>query len=274
MTINCKGKILNLDSPIVMGILNVTPDSFYDGGTISNEKEVLSQAKKMLREGAKILDLGGYSSRPGANHIPVEKELKRVIPNIKVILKEFPEAIISIDTFRSEVAKAAINEGASIINDISGGDLDNQMWKVVRELQVPYILMHMRGNPQNMEEKTDYRDVTKSVIKSLAKKCVALKQIGVNDIIVDPGFGFAKTIDQNFELLKNLETLNFLDLPILIGLSRKSMIFNTLNISPKEALNGTTALNMIALQKGANILRVHDVKEAYECITLHNNLTQ
>lgn len=272
MTINCKGKILNLDSPIVMGILNVTPDSFYDGGQNLTKNALLSKAAQMIQDGATILDIGGYSSRPNATHISPEEELSRVINAIDVILKEFPEAILSIDTFRANIAHEAINNGAALINDISGGDIDSAMWNVVKEHQVPYIIMHMRGTPQNMQDNTTYKDVTKEVIQELAQKHQKLTQLGIHDVLIDPGFGFAKNIEQNFKLLNELELFQFINAPLLAGLSRKSMIYKTLNTNAENALNGTTALNMIALQKGAKLLRVHDVKEAMECVTLFNKL--
>ena len=222
----------------------------------------------MINEGAAFLDIGGYSSRPGADHISPEEELKRVIQPIEAINREFPEIIISIDTFRASVAKEALDRGAQMINDISGGDLDPKMFELVQSFQVPYILMHMRGTPQNMKERTEYADVVKEIIASISAKLNKLTKIGVNDILVDPGFGFAKTVDQNFEILSKLEALKILGRPLLVGLSRKSMIYKTLNVSPEETLNGTTVVNTLALLKGASILRVHDVKEASEAIEL------
>lgn len=273
MTINCKGKILNLDSPIVMGILNITPDSFYDGGKLNNDKSLLSLAEKHLTDGATILDIGGYSSKPGASLVSANEEENRVLPAIELILKEFPNAILSIDTFRSDIARKAINKGVAIINDISAGDFDDNMFAVVRELNVPYIIMHIQNNPTNMQNNPQYNDVTKEVFNYLAKKVKTLNVLGVNDIIIDPGFGFGKTIEHNYTLLKNLTIFSSLDVPLLIGLSRKSMIHKVLKNNPKESLNGTTALNMIGLQNGANLLRVHDVKQAFECIKLHNQLS-
>lgn len=272
MTINCKGKLLNLDSPIVMGILNITPDSFFDGGRYSSEKQILIKCEHYLNEGASIIDIGGYSSRPNAIHISVEEEITRVIPAIKLVIQQFPDAILSVDTFRSEVAKAALNEGAAIINDISGGDLDSLMYEVVKAYKAPYIMMHMRGTPQTMQKQTSYQNMVKEVTLELAKKVTLLKTMGIADIIIDPGFGFAKTIPQNFELLNSLELFSIIETPVLVGLSRKSMIYETLNIDAAQSLNGTTALHMIALQKGATILRVHDVKEAKECIALFKAL--
>jgi dihydropteroate synthase len=272
MTINCKGTLIDLSTPKVMGILNITPDSFYDGSVLQNENAILAQAEKMLNNGATFLDMGGYSSRPGAIDVPVTEEINRVIPAIELVLKNFPEALISIDTFRSKVAKKAIECGAVIINDISAGMLDEAMLSTVLQLQVPYIMMHMRGTSQTMQSQTDYKNVTLDVLHYFSERIAAARSAGINDLIVDPGFGFAKTIEQNFELLSNLELFKNLNVPLLIGISRKGMIHKTLNITPQEALNGTTALNGIALLKGANILRVHDVKEAVECVELMNKL--
>jgi dihydropteroate synthase len=261
-----------LDSPKVMGILNVTPDSFYDGGKFLTEKELLVQAEKLLIEGADILDIGGYSTRPGAAEISVNEELKRSVGAIKTIMKAFPQALISIDSFRSEVASAAVQEGAIMVNDVSGGELDPDMFNVVSKLNVPYVLMHMRGNPKTMTKLTDYDDVVKAVIDFFHPRLHQLTQLGVKDVVVDPGFGFAKTREQNFEMLGNLDHFGILQKPLLIGLSRKSMVWKTLNIEPKDALNGSTALHSIALTKGASILRVHDVKECVEVVTLVKEL--
>lgn len=269
MTINCKGTLVDLYTPKVMGILNITPDSFYDGGALKTDKDILTQAEKMLAEGAAFLDMGGYSSRPGAADISIDEEMSRVIPAIELVLKQFPEALISIDTFRSAVAQKAVENGAAIINDISAGKLDKHMIPTAAQLQVPYIMMHMRGTPQTMKTLTDYKNVLTEVLNYFSERIATARALGINDLIADPGFGFAKTIDQNFELLSQLELFKNLDIPLLAGLSRKSMIYKTLNTTPQQALNGTTALNTIALMKGANILRVHDVKEAKECIQLH-----
>ena len=268
MTINCKGTLVDLSSPKVMGILNITPDSFFDGGYYKNNSEILSQVEKMLTEGASFIDVGAYSSRPGAIHISEEEELKRIVPVIKLLLKNFPEIIISVDTFRSKVAKETINSGAAIINDISGGKMDNNMFASVANLQVPYILMHMIGTPQNMQQNPVYNDVTKEIISFFTEQIYKLHQLKLNDIIIDVGFGFGKTNYHNFEILKNLELFKNLNAPILTGISRKSMFYKTLDISPQEALNATTAANTIALLKGTNILRVHDVKEAVEAIKI------
>ena len=271
-TINCNGTLIDLTTPRIMGIINVTPDSFYDGGNTTSIKTVLAQVEQMLSEGATFLDIGGYSSRPNATHISEAEEIARVIPVIAEILIAFPKALLSIDTFRSEVAKKAIEAGACMINDISGGSLDARMLQTVASLQVPYILMHMKGNPQNMTTKANYEDITKEVIFYFTEKLDEARKLGLNDIIIDPGFGFAKTADYSFELLNNLELLKYLDVPILAGVSRKSMIYKTLGTGPSEALNGSSVLHSIALNKGANILRVHDVKEAVECVTLVTKL--
>ena len=274
MTINCKGKLIDLTTPKVMGILNLTPDSFYDGGKYKNESEILSQVYIMLKNEATFVDIGAYSSRPNAEHISEAEELKRLLPIIALIIKEFPEIIISTDTFRSEVAKQSIASGAAIINDISAGNLDNNMLQTVAEAQVPYIMMHMKGTPQTMQKQANYKNIIKEILFYFSERIAEAKKLGINDIIVDPGFGFAKNTAQNFEILKQLELFKILDLPILAGISRKSMIYKTLNSTAKEALNGTTVLNTIAIQKGANILRVHDVKEATETIKLITQLNQ
>ncbi len=272
-TLNCRGKILSLETPLVMGILNVTPDSFYAGSRLHAPDEVLQKAGEMLSDGAAILDIGGYSSRPGAADVPVAEELERVIPAIAALVKEYPDTVISVDTFRAQVAEAAIAAGASIINDISGGDLDERMFETVARLQVPYILMHMRGTPQTMASLATYEHVALEVLDELQVKVAKLRQLGVKDIIADPGFGFSKTINHNFELLNNLEELCILELPLLIGISRKSMTYKFLGIDQSEALAGTIALNTIALTKGADILRVHDVKETKQTIDLFNKTT-
>ena len=270
MTINCKGRLIDLTSPKVMGILNVTPDSFYDGGNYKNEKHILDQVEKMLNEGATFIDLGAYSSRPNADDVSEKDELSRILPIVKILIKEFPEIILSIDTFRSAIAKNCIEAGAALINDISAGNLDKNMLKTVAQLQVPYIMMHMKGTPKTMQQETNYNNLLKDILFYYSEKIAEARTLKINDIIIDPGFGFAKTVEQNFELLNKLELLNISELPILAGLSRKSMIYKTLETSANNALNGTTALNMIALQKGTSILRVHDVKEAIECIKLND----
>jgi dihydropteroate synthase len=255
-----------------MGILNVTPDSFYDGGKYKNDKDILSQVEKMLKEGATFIDVGAYSSRPNADHISEDEELDRLLPVIESILKEFPKALISVDTFRSAIAKQSVDTGACIINDISAGKMDANMMQTVASLKVPYIMMHMKGTPQTMTKHTNYENLLKEILFYFSERISAARQLQIMDIIVDPGFGFAKTIEQNYELLHNLDHFNVLDLPILIGISRKSMIHKILGTSSRESLNGTSVLNTIALQKGASILRVHDVKEAMECIELTKQL--
>lgn len=273
MTINCKGKLIDLSSPKVMGILNITPDSFYDGGQYKNEKDMLLHVEKMLNEGAKFIDVGAYSSRPNADHVSEDNELKRILPIVISILKEFPEALLSIDTFRSNVAKQCIEVGASLINDISAGKLDDNMLQTIAELHVPYIMMHMRGTPKTMQQQTQYDDLLKDILFYFSERIAAAKALGIIDVIIDPGFGFAKTLEQNFELLSKLELFKMIEKPLLVGVSRKSMIYKTLQTSSKEALNGTSVLNTVALQKGASILRVHDVKEAVECIKLVESLS-
>lgn len=268
MTINCKGSLIDFTTPKVMGILNLTPDSFYDGGRNSSEKDYLLHAEKMLKEGADFIDVGAYSSRPGAVDISEEEELSRLVPVVQLLLKEFPEALLSIDTFRSEIARQAVENGAAIINDISGGSLDPEMLKTVAELQVPYILMHMRGNPKNMKDLNQYDDLAKDLLFYFSEKISEARDLGINDLIIDPGFGFSKNIAQNFELMSKLELFKNLNLPLLSGISRKSLIYKTFHTTPNEALNGTTVLNTISLLKGAHILRVHDVKEAVECVKL------
>ena len=271
-TINCKGKLIDLLTPKVMGILNLTPDSFYDGGKLGSEKEIIYQAEKMLKEGATFLDLGGYSSRPGANFVSEADELNRVLPAVKTLIKEFPNVNLSIDTFRSKIAKTCIENGACMINDISAGLLDPQILEVIANYQVPLVMMHMRGTPETMMLNTNYENLTNDILYFFSERIAKARALGINDIIVDPGFGFSKKLDQNFELFDDLELFSFLNTPILIGISRKSMIQKTLNISATESLNGTTALHAIALQKGVSILRVHDVKEAFETINLLQNL--
>lgn len=272
MTINCKGQLIDLSTPKVMGVLNVTPDSFYDGGSYKNESDILKQVETMTNNGASFIDVGGYSSRPGADFVSEDEELGRVIPVVELILKNFSEALLSIDTFRSKVAIQSINAGAAIINDISAGKLDDNMIATIGKLSVPYIMMHMRGTPKTMQQQTSYDDLLKDIIFYFGERIAEAYKAKINDIIIDPGFGFAKTLEQNYQLLNQLSLLQITDKPILAGVSRKSMIYKTLNISANEALNGTTALNMMALENGASILRVHDVKEATECVTLFNQL--
>ena len=272
MTINIKGKLMDFSSPKIMGILNITPDSFYDGGIFDSNKKILKQVEKMLEDGADIIDIGGCSSKPGSKKVIIDDEIKRVIPTIELIKSKFNEAIISVDTFRSEVAKKAVNSGASIVNDISAGELDPNMFNCVAELGIPYIMMHMQGSPQTMQNKPKYNNVVNDIITNLSKKIFRARELGIIDIVVDPGFGFGKTLEHNYQILNDLSFFKELDCPILVGISRKSMIYKILNNDPKNALNGTTCLNTVALSKGANILRVHDVKEAKEIIKLTNFL--
>ena len=267
-TLNCKGALIDLSVPKVMGIINATPDSFYDGGKTVTLNEILRQAEDMLNEGAAFLDIGGYSSRPGADDVSETEELQRVLPAVEAIIKEFPEAIISVDSFRSKVAKSAIEAGAAIVNDISGGTKDIEMLSAVSKLKVPFIAMHMRGTPQTMSQLTEYTNITRDVLAYFSERLAAARAAGIDDIIADPGFGFAKTRAQSFELLNNLELFKHLEVPYLIGVSRKSMIYKTIETTADNALNGTTALHAIALLKGASILRVHDVQEAVECVSL------
>jgi dihydropteroate synthase len=271
-TLTIRGRLVDLQRPTVMGILNVTPDSFYAGSRVENQK-LQDTAGQMLADGATFLDVGGYSTRPGAFDISVEEELDRVLPAVEIIRQHFPEAHLSIDTFRARVADQAISAGAGMINDVSGGLLDPEMLTTVGRLRVPYVLMHMRGTPQTMNSLTEYADVTREVIHELHPRVAQLQRLGVHDIIIDPGFGFAKTVAQNFDLLNHLDAFHIFGKPLLAGLSRKSMIWRTLGTDPAGALAGTVALNTVALLKGAKILRVHDVKPAVECIKLVNQLS-
>lgn len=267
-TLNLRGNVIDLSYPIVMGILNITPDSFYDGGFHNDEMRMLERVGHMLTDGATIIDIGGYSTRPGAKDVSEKEELERVVPAVKAIMREYPDAYISVDTFRASVAEAAVSEGAVMINDISAGSLDGKMFATVAKLKVAYVLMHMRGNPQTMQTLTGYENLLLEVIDFFQKKVSELRELNVKDIIIDPGFGFAKTIDQNYDLLKHLNYFRMLNLPVLAGMSRKSMIYKKLNTTSEHALNGTTALNSIALMNRVSILRVHDVSEAMEAITL------
>lgn len=273
--INSRGSYLNLSSPKIMGILNITPDSFYDGGKYHSLVDVLIQVEKMIHEGADIIDIGAYSSRPGAKHISEEEEIERLTGVLVAVRKKYPEQILSVDTFRSGIAQKVIeNFQVDIINDISGGNLDNRMYDVIAEFQVPYIIMHMPGSPQTMQQQTNYEDLLKDILTNLGEKISQLHNKGVNDIIVDPGFGFGKTLEQNYQLLAHLVEFQILEKPVLVGLSRKSMIYKQLNITPEDALNGSTALHMQALSGGANILRVHDVKEAWQTIELFKKIRE
>jgi dihydropteroate synthase len=273
--INAGGRLLDLEIPKVMGIINITPDSFYKGSRYITDEEILGTATKMFEDGADILDVGGYSSRPGAKDISVDEESNRVLKAIKLINRELPDAIISIDTFRADIAREAVLEcGAHIINDISGGDADSKMFSIVEKLNVPYILMHMKGDPRTMQNNPVYEDIVADILKWLGERIFKLKSAGLRDIIIDPGFGFGKTINHNFELLRRLGDFSIAGLPVLVGISRKSMIWKTLDISVDEALNGTTALNAIAIFNGADILRVHDVREAVQTVNLIEKLRQ
>lgn len=273
-TLNLRGKLVDLAIPSVMGILNITPDSFFKGSRVESITDALFRVEDFLNQGAKFIDLGAYSSRPGAADITADEELQRLIPYVEAITKRLPEAILSIDTFRSQVAKQAIQAGAHIINDISAGNLDEEMFATVAALNVPYIIMHMKGNPQNMKELASYQNISIEVSNYFSAKVARLHALGVKDVIIDPGFGFSKTIDHNYELLQHLDDLQIFGLPILAGVSRKGMIHKLLNTTAAEALNGTSIVNTIALLKGANILRVHDVKEASECIQIVQKMQQ
>jgi dihydropteroate synthase len=273
-TLNLKGVLLDLSTPCVMGIVNITPDSFFSESRNATVDQALAKTETLLNEGAKFIDIGGYSSRPGAQEVSIAEEIDRVVPVIAAIHQHFPEAILSIDTFRAAVAKESIAAGAHVINDISGGELDAQMFETVAELAVPYILMHMKGTPQNMHHAPHYENVTLEVVNYLEKKVGQLRKLGVKDTMLDPGFGFAKNQSHNYKLLQEMEDLHILGLPLLVGFSRKAMVHKTLGITPDEALNGTSVLNTIALLKGAKILRVHDVREAQECITLIQKMQQ
>jgi len=264
--------LIDFTSPKIMGILNITPDSFYDGGKFKNTHAILQQVGKMLLEGATFVDIGAYSSRPGAVHVSKDEELLRILRVIDLILQEFPETLISVDTFRSEVANRCLQVGAALINDISAGNLDELMFDTIASHQVPYIMMHMKGTPQNMKERNDYENMMKDLLFYFSQKVALAREKKINDIIIDPGFGFAKSTPQNFQLLAHFDLFKTFQLPLLAGISRKSMVYKTLESSPSKALNGTTALHMVALQNGTSILRVHDVKEAMECILLFKEL--
>lgn len=273
MTINCKGQLIDLNTPKVMGILNVTPDSFFDGGKYAEDKTILNHVAQMLDEGADFIDIGAYSSKPGAALVPEAEELSRIVPVVGSIMKHFPEALLSIDTFRSAVAKACVENGAAIINDISAGSLDIKMLETIAGLKVPYIMMHMRGNPQTMQQLTHYDDIIKEMLFYFSEKMAQARSFGINDLMIDPGFGFAKTLGQNYTVLNKLDVFQMTELPVLVGFSRKSMVYKPLDSNAENALNGTTALNAFALAKGAKILRVHDVKEAAQCVALFNKMT-
>jgi dihydropteroate synthase len=271
--INVRGSIIDLAVPKVMGVLNVTPDSFYRESRVTTEEEIIKAASRMIEDGADIIDIGGYSSRPGAINVTPDEERSRVIDAVKIVNREFPDAVISIDTFRSEIAREAVLEcGAAMINDISGGEADEEMFKTAQQIQVPYIMMHMRGVPGTMQENPVYDDVVADILRWFSERIFRLRTMGINDIIIDPGFGFGKTAAHNFELLNHLGDFSIAGLPVLVGFSRKSMIWKTLGITPGEALNGTSVLNTVALMNGADILRVHDVKEAVQAVKLVKKL--
>lgn len=267
-TINCLGNLIDLETPRIMGILNITPDSFYDGGKYKSAKQILNQVEKMLIEGATFIDLGAYSSRPGASHVSLEEERARLLPTLKLILREFDKVLVSVDTFRSQIARESVEAGAAMINDISAGYLDQEMFSTIAQVQVPYIIMHMKGNPQNMQNQVQYENLVKEIIYYFSERVFELRKLGVNDIIIDPGYGFSKTLDQNYELLGKSELLCNLELPVLTGVSRKSMLYKLIGTEPEEALPATIAAQVIALLKGTNILRVHDVKEAKQAIQI------
>jgi dihydropteroate synthase len=274
-SIQLNGKLIFLDEPVVMGILNLTPDSFYDGGKYPQEKDALYRVEEILNQGGQIVDIGAVSTRPGASEVSEEDEIKRLLPYVKSVRKHFPHAILSIDSYRSGVIARVVGEtGNCIVNDISGGEMDDRMFQTVAELGLPYILMHMKGNPQTMQENPTYSNVVKEIILGLSEKVNALKLLGVADIILDPGFGFGKSREHNYQILNQLDSFRLFELPLMVGLSRKTMIWKMLNITPEESLNGTTALNTLALMGGADILRVHDVKEAVEAVRLVRELKQ
>lgn len=273
-TLNCRGRLLNLDKPLVMGILNATPDSFYNKGRESSEQDLLQKAGEMLLQGARILDIGGMSSRPGAEEIPVEEESRRVIPLLRAIRTHYPDAFLSVDTYRAQVAEQAMQAGADIINDISGGEADESILQVAVRHQAPFICMHKKGMPKDMQTDPTYEELTLEVLSYFDKKLHQFREVGLHDVLLDVGFGFGKTLDHNYQLLRRLPVFSTLNQPLLVGLSRKSMICKVLHCTPEQALNGTTALHMLALQQGAHILRVHDVKEAVECILLHQQFRE
>lgn len=273
MTINCKGELIDLKTPKIMGILNVTPDSFFDGGKFKDENAILKQVEKMLLQGASFIDIGAYSSKPGADEVSEVLELKRITPIVELVVKNFPGILISIDTFRGKVAKECVARGAAIVNDISAGLRDDSLLDTVADLKVPYIMMHMRGTPKTMQQQTYYQHLVQDILLFFSERLALIREKRINDVIIDPGFGFAKTLEQNYDLLRQMDGLKVMDLPLLVGVSRKSMIYKLLDTDAANALNGTTALHMISLTKGANLLRVHDVKEAMECVKLYVQLT-
>lgn len=267
-TLNCRGRLVLIDKPLVMGIINVTPDSFYKGSRKQAAHDIIEEAGIMIGEGADILDIGGQSTRPGSKRITAAEEIERVVPAIEEIIQAYPHALISIDTYYAEVAAAAVQAGATLINDISSGNMDKDMISTVASLRTPYICMHMKGTPETMQQEANYEDVVKEILDFLIYKVYECHEAGINDVIIDPGFGFGKTIQQNMLILKQLSIFKMINCPILVGLSRKATVYKTLGTTPEEGLNGTTVLNTLALENGANILRVHDVKEAREAVTL------
>ena len=274
-SIQLNGKLIMLDRPVVMGILNLTPDSFFDGGRYLNETMVLARTEEILAQGGTFVDIGAVSTRPGAPEVTEDEELKRLIPRVKAIRKQFPEAILSIDSYRSGVIRRVVEEtGNCLVNDISGGELDEQMFDTVAELGLPYVLMHLKGTPQTMQNNPTYDNIVQEILLSLSAKVNKLKLLGVNDVIIDPGFGFGKNMDHNFQLLNRLDSFRLFELPLMVGLSRKTMVWKLLEIQPEESLNGTTVLNTLALMGGADVLRVHDVREAVETIRLVTELKQ
>lgn len=273
--LNCKGRLLPLDQPVVMGILNITPDSFYAGSRKQTEAEIAARAEAILQEGGTIIDIGGYSSRPDAAEVSEEEEMARLETALRVLNLEFPDAVLSVDTFRSAIARRCVEEfGVAIVNDISGGELDKDMFRTIADLRVPYVMMHMRGTPQTMQQHTQYEHLTADILQWFAAKLETLYQMGANDVIIDPGFGFSKTLEQNYELMRHLSDFRIFGLPLLVGISRKSMIYKLLGDTPTESLNGTSVLNTYALLNGADILRVHDVREAVEAIRLVEQLKE
>lgn len=275
LTINCRGELFDFSTPKVMGIVNLTPDSFYDGGKYKTDKDLLNQIEKMIADGCDIFDIGAYSTRPGADKVQTEEELTRLSEALRLIRNKFSDLIISVDTFRSEIAKEVVqNYEVDIINDISAGDLDENMFETIAELKVPYIMMHMQGTPETMQKNPQYENIVKDIVLYFSQKIDKLKLLGINDVILDPGFGFGKTLDHNYQLLKYLDDFKIFELPILAGVSRKSMICRLLEIEPKDALNGTSVINTLALQGGANILRVHDVLEAKQVIKLYHKFNR
>ena len=274
ITLNCQGKLIEFDTPIIMGIINTTPDSFYKGSRVESTNQIIEQVNQFVKEGVDIIDVGGYSSRPGADEVSEEEEISRILPAIKLIRQTFKNLLISIDTFRPNVAKIALENGANIINDISGGQFDEQIFNIASTYSAPYIMMHMRGTPQNMQNNTQYEHLIKDLVYFFSKQIQTAQKNGIKDIIVDPGLGFSKTLEQNYEIIKHLDLFKVLDKPILIGASRKSMLYKLLNISANESLNATTVINTIALLNGANILRVHDVKEAVELKKIHRKIKE